>query len=80
MLVEMGRRGLDAGGWKEVYGEVISVNLNTLCSPEKWAAAEAVGKKPLDLIDASTQLTWPTETDFSTPSRLQECPVYRIPT
>jgi hypothetical protein len=80
VLVEMGRRGLDAGGWKEVYGEVISVNINTLCSPEKWAAAEAAGKKPLDLIDASTQLTWPTETDFATPSRLRECPVYRIPT
>jgi len=80
VLLEMGRRDLDAGGWKEVYGEVISVNINTLCSPEKWAAAEAVGKKPLDLIDASTQLTWPTETDFATPSRLRECPVYRIPT
>ena len=33
-----------------------------------------------ELIDASTQLTWPTETDFATPSRLRECPVYRIPT
>lgn len=82
VLAEMGRRGLDAGAWKEIYGEVISVNIKTLCSPEKWAEAEAeaAGRKPLDLIDASTQLTWPTETDFVTPSRLQECPVYRIPT
>lgn len=80
VLAEIGRRELDAGAWKEVYGQVISVNTNTLCSPEKWIAAEAAGKKPLDLIDSSTQLTWPTETDFATPSRLQECPVYRIPT
>jgi hypothetical protein len=46
----------------------------------KWAAADASGKKPLDLIDASTLLTWPTETDFAMPSRLQEYQIYRIPT
>lgn len=80
VLAEIARRDLDAGAWKDIYGQVISLNINTLCSPERRAAAEAAGKKPLDLIDASTQLTWPTETDFVTTPRLQECPVYRIPT
>jgi TIR domain len=76
----MAERGLDAGAWKEIYGQVISLNINTLCSPEKWQAAETMGKKPLDVISAETQLTWPTETDFAKPVRLQECPIYRIPT
>jgi hypothetical protein len=58
--LEMGRRGLDAGGWKEIHGEVISININALCSTGKCRAAEAGGNKPLDLIDASMQLTWPT--------------------
>jgi len=43
--LEMGRRGLDAGGWKEIHGEVISININALCSPGKHTAAEAAGKK-----------------------------------
>lgn len=73
-------RGMDAGGWKEIHVEVISISINALCSPGKFTAAEAAGKKPLDLIDAPMQLTWPTETDFITPSRLRECPVYPIPT
>ena len=76
---EIARRNLDESTWKEVYGEVISLNINMLCSPERWLAAEAVGRKPLDLINADTRLAWPTETDFVKPARLQECPVYRIP-
>lgn len=77
---EMERRSLDKDAWKETYSQVISLNTKTLCSPDRWQAAEAMGKKPLDLIGADTQLTWPTETNFQKPSRLQECPVYRIPT
>ena len=77
---EMERRHLDQASWQATYSQVISLNVNSLCSPGRWSAAEAVGKKPLDLIRSDTQLTWPTETDFQKPSRLQECPVYRIPT
>ena len=77
---ELVRRNLDKDAWQPVYGEVISLNLNTLCSPERWKAAEAVSRKPLDVISADTQLTWPTQTDFVRPARYQECPVYRIPT
>lgn len=77
---EIARRNLDESAWKEVYGQVISLNINTLCSPEKWKAAEESGRKPLDIIAADTQLTWPTQTDFARPARYQECPVYRIPT
>lgn len=79
VLAEMGRRNLDAGTWREVYGEVISLNINTLCSPDRWKAADSAGKKPLDLIYADTQLSWPTDVDFVKPVRLQECPVYKIP-
>ena len=77
---EMEQRSLDKKTWQETYAQVISLNVNSLCSAGRWSAAETVGKKPLDLIAADTQLTWPTETDFQKPSRLQECPVYRIPT
>ncbi len=77
---EMERRSLDKNAWKETYSQVILLNVNSLCSPGRWQAAEAMGKKPLDLIGSDTQLTWPTETDFEKPPRLQECPVYRIPT
>lgn len=77
---EIERRGLDKAAWKETYAQVISLNVNSLCSPSKWKAAVTAAKKPLDLIDRNTQLTWPTETDFQKPSRLRECPVYRIPT
>ena len=77
---EMSRRGLDDAQWKVVYGEVISVNMDTLCAPERGEASGAVGKKPLDVIDASTLLSWPTQTDFEKPSGLRECPVFRIPT
>lgn len=76
---EMERRSIGEKTWQETYSQVISLNLNSLCSPGRWQAAEAVGKKPLDLIGSETQLAWPTETDFQKPSRLQECPVYRIP-
>ena len=76
---ELERRDLDTSDWQKTYSQVISLNINTLCSPGRWKTAEATGKKPLDFIDANTQLTWPTETDFQKPSRLQECPVYRIP-
>jgi hypothetical protein len=41
----MERRGLDAGGWKEIHGEVIPISINALCSPGKCTAAEAAGKK-----------------------------------
>ena len=77
---EIERRGLDKNTWQKTYAQVISLNVNSLCSPSKWKAAETASKKPLDLIDRNTQLTWPTETDFQKRSRLQECPVYRIPT
>jgi len=77
---EMARRGLNDAQWKDVYGQVISVNMEALCAPERWEAAEAVGKKPLDVIDASTVLSWPTQMDFGKPSALRECPVFRIPT
>lgn len=77
---ELAERDLNQANWKEVYGQVISLNINTLCSPEKWKAAETLGKKPLDLISGETQLSWPTETDFTRPVRLLECPIYRIPT
>lgn len=77
---EIARRNLDPDAWKDIYAQVISLNINTLCSPARWEAAGAVGKKPLDLIPADTLLTWPTETDFTRPSSLQECPDYRIPT
>ena len=76
---EMARRSLDEGTWREVYGEVISLNVNSLCSPARWKAADAIGKKPLDIIHADTPLNWPTEVDFVKPVRLQECPVYKIP-
>ena len=75
----MARRSLDEGTWREVYGEVISLNVNSLCSPARWKAADAIGKKPLDIIHADTPLNWPTEIDFVKPVRLQECPVYKIP-
>lgn len=77
---EMARRNQDASGWKDVYGQVISLNMNTLCSPERWQAAESAGKKPLDLVRADAQLTWPTDTNMVKQPRLLECPVYRIPT
>lgn len=77
---ELARRRQDASGWKEVYGQVVSLNMNTLCSPERWKAAERAGKKPLDLISADTQLTWPTDTNMVKQPRLLDCPVYRIPT
>jgi TIR domain len=77
---EMARRGLDDSRWKDIYGEVISVNLDTLCGPERWEASERLGKKPLDVIDSATLLTWPTQTDFEKSSRLRECPVFKIPT
>lgn len=77
---EIARRNLEHGAWKDIYAQVISLNINTLCSPARWEAAEAVGKKPLDLIPADTQLTWPTETNFTQPSSLQQCPDYRMPT
>lgn len=77
---EMARRSLDKSAWQETYSQVISLNQNALCSPGRWRAAETAGKKPLDIIGPNTQLTWPTEADFQKPSRLQECPVYRIPT
>jgi hypothetical protein len=78
---ELGRRNLDEDTWREVYGEVISLNINTLCSPDRWKAAESIGRKPLDLIHAETQLTWPTDIDFVKAPRYQECPVvYRVPT
>lgn len=76
---EISRRKLDDGAWKDIYGQVISLNINTLCSPARWEAAEAAGKKPLDLIAADTQLTWPTEMNFTRPSSFLECPDYRIP-
>lgn len=57
VLVEMGCRDLNAAGRKEVYGEVISVNINMPCSPGKWRAAEAAGKKLPHLIDTSMPLT-----------------------
>jgi len=77
---EFARQTATEGTWQQVYGEVISLNLNSLCSPERWKAADALGKKPLDLIQSDTQLTWPTDIDFTKPARFQECPVYRIPT
>ena len=77
---EMERRSLDKSRWQETYSEVISLNQATLCSPGKWKAADAAGKKPLDVIGADTQLMWPTDTDFEKPARLRECPLYRIPT
>ena len=77
---EVARRNLDADTWQQVYGEVISLNMNTLCSPERWQAAESIGRKPLDLINAGTQLTWPTQANLVKPARYQACPVYRIPT
>lgn len=77
---EMERRSLDKTKWQETYAQVIALNVNALCSADRWKAAETFGKKPLDLIGADAQLTWPTETDFQKPSRLQECPIYRIPT
>jgi len=77
---ELVRRNLDKDAWQRVYGEVISLNMNTLCSPERWKAAESVGRKPLDVISADTQLTWPTQTDFVKPAPYKECPVYMIPT
>ena len=80
MKAELERRDLDTSDWQKTYSQVISLNINTLCSPGRWKTAEATGRKPLDFIDADAQLTWPTETDFQKPSRLQECPVYRIPT
>ncbi|MEQ1783007.1 MAG: TIR domain-containing protein [Hyphomonadaceae bacterium] len=77
---EMERRHLDQASWQAMYSQVISLNVNALCSPSRRKAADAMDRKPLDVIGADTQLTWPTDTDFQTPSRLQECPVYRIPT
>lgn len=77
---ELARRNQDSSSWKAVYGQVISLNMNTLCSPDRWKAAEDAGKKPLDLIRADTQLTWPTDTDLLKQPRLLECPLYRIPT
>lgn len=77
---EFARQTATEGTWQRVYSEVISLNLNSLCSPERWKAADALGKKPLDLIQSDTLLTWPTDIDFTKPARFQECPVYRIPT
>lgn len=80
MKAELVRRNQDVNGWKDVYGQVIALNMNALCSPERWKAAESAGKKPLDLIGADAQLTWPTETYLVKQPPLRECPTYRIPT
>lgn len=78
---ELARRQMNDVSWREVYSQVISLNINALCSPGRWKVADEVGRKPLDVIRAETQLSWPTETDFETAPRLQECPiVYAAPT
>jgi hypothetical protein len=68
------RLGLPEESWTDVYSQVISLNLDTLCTPAKWQAAEAAGKKPLDIITLEDQIVWPTDVNLSTKRSLLECP------
>lgn len=68
------RLGLPEESWPDVYSQVISLNLNTLCTPAKWQAAAAAGKKPLDIITAEERIIWPTEANLKTVRPLLECP------
>jgi hypothetical protein len=71
---ELERLGQPEESWPEVYSQVISLNLNTLCTPAKWNRALAAGKKPLDIITMEDRILWPTQTDLKTARPLLECP------